>query len=717
MQNLIPVKSLLFTGLLVAPLSLVAQESSTPSPGPQIGWFIRYDAMALPGTTDPKTFKPVTWPIKTTAGTTLESYDLSFDASGLFVAEGDGKIAFTQEGTFQHQANWKADDGKSNDYVFHSRGTIVGQGEIDASHLKLKLDWKSGTGRGKSSGRPIASPVADHANSSEWDLKPGKIRVRYGSADWQEVDGFSGSQSHMMSQHLAGCDPLSLVEQIEIYQAPTADLEVTAKADPEAGALGGKCALTVSIKNLGPDSCPPCELNVSLPQGILVTLPEDAETVKGGYTTLQFPLVDLAKDGVATVKVEYVQSGELPAGQKEITVTAVANVTTRAFDPNPVNNGHIELTKFSGDIPPAAVPVGEARVESMPTAQAKPLTEKDLSLLLKLKITPAAIVSKVQAAGVAEELDEAAIERLQQAGASDAVLAALRDAMAKKTKPVTSPALTYEDVLRLLSLGVDEPAILRRHAKSPAPLTLDADQMAKLKQAGASDMLLATLTDVGHSSNPNESTFPVDRSVKGEKQVIDGWGTIVDSAGDSTIRNADHTLIIILPDKYRDLWPIQGEVNAPLVLQDIEGDFTVEVLVADVTRAAPNSVLPGMASTSSFHAGSLVIWQDEKNFIRFDRTDMHKDGRASNACYLHVFHDGERTASLAPTVPDRPTHLRLTRKGNLVTASYSQDGAKTWTSLPEQIVRLADKVQTGVSALNNTNHENVVRFENLKLGK
>jgi hypothetical protein len=170
--------------------------------------------------------------------------------------------------------------------------------------------------------------------------------VRFGAAEWQDVAAFSGSRSSMMPQHLAGCGPLPLVEQIEIYKAPSADLEVAIKDDPDPGLFGGKCALTVSIKNLGPDACPPYELNVSLPPGIFVTLPKDAETVSGGYTTLLFPRDDLAKDAVATVKIEYVQAGMPPPNQKEVSVAAVATVTSRAYDPNPVNNGHIEMTTF-----------------------------------------------------------------------------------------------------------------------------------------------------------------------------------------------------------------------------------------------------------------------------------------------------------------------------------------------------------------------------------
>ena len=200
-------------------------------------------------------------------------------------------------------------------------------------------------------------------------------------------------------------------------------------------------------------------------------------------------------------------------------------------------------------------------------------------------------------------------------------------------------------------------------------------------------------------------------------ESIQGWGLIVDPVGDCRFEHADSKFTIQVPGAYHDLWPGRGKVNAPLVLQEISGDFTIDVLVEEVTKAEPDTVLPGLASTASFHAGSLIIWQDAKNFVRFDRTNMNRGGRTVTACYLHVYQDGKRTAELAPVVPDKPTHLRLSRKGDRVTAAYSQDGAKTWTSLAEQQVKMADKLKAGISAINNTSRENIVRFADLKIGK
>jgi regulation of enolase protein 1 (concanavalin A-like superfamily) len=359
---------------------------------------------------------------------------------------------------------------------------------------------------------------------------------------------------------------------------------------------------------------------------------------------------------------------------------------------------------------------GRIRSDSLPIGAApRPLEEKDLSLLVELKIDPAAVVSKIQAAGVATEVDEAVIARLKTSGAPETVLQALRHALAAKTKPAAAPALTYEDVLRLLSLGVDEQAILRRHAKSPAALSLDAGQTAILKQAGASDNLLAVLS-AGAPGGKVAGEPAATENAAGAGRMIPGWGEFIDPVGDCRGSEQDDKVTITVPGAYHDLWPVKGKVNAPLVLEDAEGDFTVEVKVVSVTRAEPGSAIGG-ASATAFHAGTLVIWQDDKNFVRLDRTDMHKAGRAITGCYLHVFRDGERVVELAPIVPDRPTHLRLARKGDQLKAAYSQDDGRTWQEFPQQPLDLPLKVKVGVSALNGTNRENVVQFEGLKITK
>jgi hypothetical protein len=198
---------------------------------------------------------------------------------------------------------------------------------------------------------------------------------------------------------------------------------------------------------------------------------------------------------------------------------------------------------------------------------------------------------------------------------------------------------------------------------------------------------------------------------------VEGWGLVVDPVGDCEFDHEQGKLMIRVPGGEHNLWPLKGKVNAPLVLQDVEEDFTVEVLVRSVEKAEAGTAIPGRASAAAFHSGTLVIWHDAKNFVRLDRTDMHNAGRAITSCYFHIFKDGERVVELAPVVPDRPTHLRLGRKGDRLTAAYSQDDGKSWREFPQQTIDLPLKVKAGISALNSTVRENTVQFEELKIEK
>ena len=123
----------------------------------------------------------------------------------------------------------------------------------------------------------------------------------------------------------------------------------------------------------------------------------------------------------------------------------------------------------------------------------QPLKEEGLQSLLELKIDDEVIIARIKKSGVAFAGDEAALKRLAEAGASPAILAAVREAGTKKPAAVGAAAITYADVLKLLQLEIPEDQILKRLAKSPTVFTLGKEQIAELKGAGASEKLLTAL--------------------------------------------------------------------------------------------------------------------------------------------------------------------------------------------------------------------------------
>src|SRR5438067_7978188 len=74
-----------------------------------------------------------------------------------------------------------------------------------------------------------------------------------------------------------------------------------------------------------------------------------------------------------------------------------------------------------------------------------------------------------------------------------ALVSGVQAQVAAQPNATAASAVTYEQVLQMLALAIDEEAILKRLAKSPTLFTLSADQVTALKKAGASEKLLAAM--------------------------------------------------------------------------------------------------------------------------------------------------------------------------------------------------------------------------------
>ena len=65
----------------------------------------------------------------------------------------------------------------------------------------------------------------------------------------------------------------------------------------------------------------------------------------------------------------------------------------------------------------------------------------------------------------------------------------------------------------------------------------------------------------------------------------------------------------------------------------------------------------------------------------------------------------------------KPTRFRLTRKGNEVRGSWSQDGGKTWTELEALTLDLKAKVRVGVIVNHNTDSPFAATFEGFSIAR
>jgi regulation of enolase protein 1 (concanavalin A-like superfamily) len=201
-------------------------------------------------------------------------------------------------------------------------------------------------------------------------------------------------------------------------------------------------------------------------------------------------------------------------------------------------------------------------------------------------------------------------------------------------------------------------------------------------------------------------------------QIIKGWGKVSDLDGDCTIKSEKGKVSITVPDKNHNLNPRAG-MNAPRILQEIEGDFTVQVQVSGDFKPTDRSTLEG---GRSFNGAGLLLWQDEKNYLRLERNSYRIPEQNLSVCYpplLELYSDGQ----YMDTNPDpeldtffkgRSTYLRLERQGDKVRASLSEDGKK-WSFVKELHVDFPKKLRVGVAAINTSAEPFKVEFDELKI--
>lgn len=207
--------------------------------------------------------------------------------------------------------------------------------------------------------------------------------------------------------------------------------------------------------------------------------------------------------------------------------------------------------------------------------------------------------------------------------------------------------------------------------------------------------------------------LPLSAAPEKKPQSIKGWGQVTDPDGDCRVAEKKGEVTVTVPGIHHDLTYTDKytKLNSPRVLQPVEGDFTLQVKV----RAFP---LPGDAASSggqfSFVSTGLLIWQDDKNFIRLERAAVSK----SEAPFVWVerFQDGKSVSQQIKRIADEDTALRVVRKGKRFTFLYDKDGkGKDWVEAFSDEVELPAKLRVGVVAVNSTVREFPARLTGLKL--
>jgi uncharacterized protein (TIGR03067 family) len=175
------------------------------------------------------------------------------------------------------------------------------------------------------------------------------------------------------------------------------------------------------------------------------------------------------------------------------------------------------------------------------------------------------------------------------------------------------------------------------------------------------------------------------------------WGQVVSPAGDCRIVADKDQLSIVVPGAAPHLLNAVANFSAPRVLQEVDGDFAIQVKLHPI----------GRHDVSTKAEAGLLVWCDESRYLLFTRSDRFVDQT--------TMIDGQAFVENSRTYPDAPIYLQIERVGQRIWCKYSADG-KTWEELnPIHLGVLPAKLKVGVVAANSVKKDYTFTFEDFRL--
>ena len=206
--------------------------------------------------------------------------------------------------------------------------------------------------------------------------------------------------------------------------------------------------------------------------------------------------------------------------------------------------------------------------------------------------------------------------------------------------------------------------------------------------------------------------WAVAASARDKKERIDGWGIVVNPDHDCSVKLEKGALAVSVPGTIHDLHIDENRMNAPRVMQEIEGDFIIEVRVTG--RFAPK--VQTIKEHYAYHGAGLVLMKDEKTYLRLERAACFRPDFGTNSMTYISFgliEDGSPVQTEGPSdyllEESQMAYLRLERRKDKVAAAVSADGLK-WRYLDPKAVLLPAKVQLGVMAVSSAKEPLTSRF-------
>jgi regulation of enolase protein 1 (concanavalin A-like superfamily) len=220
--------------------------------------------------------------------------------------------------------------------------------------------------------------------------------------------------------------------------------------------------------------------------------------------------------------------------------------------------------------------------------------------------------------------------------------------------------------------------------------------------------------DVGHffaSFSPGTNrTRKVGPQPEPSGKPLGKWGTAIDPDGDCKIEDKGEGLEVAIPATHHDLNADNNKLNAPRVLREVTGDFTMTVKVSGGFKPSAKSTNP---KAVPYIGAGIVVWQDSDNYIFLGRAAINRSNKISEFAAFEEREWGTRGALNNRGVDPGGVYLRVERRNNRILGYTSKDGKK-WARLDPMETSYPASLKVGLYAINGCTDPITVRFDDFQ---
>jgi len=191
------------------------------------------------------------------------------------------------------------------------------------------------------------------------------------------------------------------------------------------------------------------------------------------------------------------------------------------------------------------------------------------------------------------------------------------------------------------------------------------------------------------------------------------WGDVINPDGDCKIQIGNGGLSVEVPGTHHELSTELDKVNAPRIVQEIEGDFVAQVRVrGEFHPAGPGTRIGGLP----FNGAGLLVWLDAEHFLRMERAAVLSNDRIGAYLLIQRHEVDQPMLDNSAFLEEGDVYLKIERRGDHISGWYGTDG-KEWAETKPIKVTWPARLKVGLDALNSAFSPLSVRFEEFSIRK